>query len=109
MTQPVRIQLSRRKGFRLQELSRAINGLECVKVDRATKWGSPFVVGANIPFLPGRKVQDRRHSFSLYVGFAPLQERLVEAAKAELRGKNLACWCDDDRCHAEVLLRIANE
>jgi hypothetical protein len=28
----------------------------------------------------------------------------------ELRGKNLACWCKlDQPCHADVLLRMANE
>jgi hypothetical protein len=28
---------------------------------------------------------------------------------AELRGKNLACWCPlDQPCHADVLLEIAN-
>ena len=29
----------------------------------------------------------------------------------ELRGKDLACWCpvDGQPCHADVLLRIANE
>jgi hypothetical protein len=37
-------------------------------------------------------------------------KRLVIAAKIELRGKNLACWCPFDRpCHADVLIRIANE
>jgi len=26
-----------------------------------------------------------------------------------MRGKNLACWCNlNDRCHADVLLRLAN-
>lgn len=30
--------------------------------------------------------------------------------KAFLGGKNLACWCHlDQPCHADVLLRIANE
>lgn len=38
---PVRIQLSRRKGFRLQEHSRALNGLPAVKVDRTTVFGNP--------------------------------------------------------------------
>jgi len=29
---------------------------------------------------------------------------------AELRGKNLACWCKlDAPCHADVLLELANE
>lgn len=85
-----------------------------VKVDRSTKWGNPFVVGQEIPMIPGRKVQDRRHAVSLYLGFAPQNQRLVEAARAELRGKNLACWCPkddpyDDCCHAAILLKIAND
>lgn len=29
---------------------------------------------------------------------------------SELRGKDLACWCPlDQPCHADVLLRLANE
>ena len=40
---PERIQLSRKRGFCLQRVSRAINGLGAVKVDRATQWGNPFV------------------------------------------------------------------
>ena len=29
---------------------------------------------------------------------------------SELRGKDLACWCDEGMpCHADVLLRFANE
>ena len=31
-------------------------------------------------------------------------------ARAELRGKNLACFCPlDQPCHADVLLRMAND
>jgi len=40
--QPVRLQLSRRKGFDLQALSRARNGLPAVNVARPSKWGNPF-------------------------------------------------------------------
>lgn len=28
--------------------------------------------------------------------------------RANLRGKNLACWCKDGPCHADVLLELAN-
>ena len=42
MEKPVRVQLSRRKGFRLDEA--AGNGLPTVKVDRTTKWGNPFTL-----------------------------------------------------------------
>lgn len=86
-----------------------------VKVDRTTKWGNPFVVGKENPFPPGGIVEDRRHAWSLYLAFAPQNEALIAEARAELRGKNLACWCplprsdEDDCCHASVLLRLAND
>lgn len=33
----------------------------------------------------------------------------IARIQAELRGKNLACWCSlDQPCHADVLLKIAN-
>lgn len=29
---------------------------------------------------------------------------------ADLRGRNLACWCREDKpCHADVLMRAAND
>ena len=35
--------------------------------------------------------------------------RLIEAARQELRGKNLACWCPLHKsCHADVLIEVAN-
>jgi hypothetical protein len=42
MNEPVRIQLSRRKGFDLQALSRATNCLDAVVIARPGKWGNPF-------------------------------------------------------------------
>lgn len=103
---PVRVQLSRKKGWRMPE--------NTVKVDRTTPWGNPFVVGR-----PGgvysAKVMDRRHAWQLYRSVAITNEHLIEAARRELRGKNLACWCplptgpyEPDCCHAAVLLEIAN-
>ena len=85
-----------------------------VYVGRSTKWGNPFVPGKDNPFLPGRKVEDKRHAFTLYRSMAPLAPGLVNAARAELAGKDLACWCPvpmyaaDGECHADVLLEIAN-
>jgi hypothetical protein len=48
MVLPVRIQLSRAPGFRLQEHSRALNGLPAAKVDRTTRFGNPYRVGGLI-------------------------------------------------------------
>jgi hypothetical protein len=34
----------------------------------------------------------------------------AETVRAELAGRDLACWCRPDAlCHADVLLRVANE
>lgn len=109
---PVRLQLSRKRGFNLQELSRATNGLEAVNVARPSAFGNPFVVGK-----PGgvytRLVKDRRHAYLLFKSIASDTEALVKAAREQLAGKNLACWCPNDDpyedcCHAAVLLEIAN-
>lgn len=98
---PVRVQLSRRKGWRMPE--------NTVKVDRTTKWGNPFKVGVTTVYAGGRKVQDKRHAFVLFRAVAPDNEQLVSDARAELAGKNLACWCGlHDDCHADVLLELAN-
>ena len=110
MIAPVRLQLSRRKGFNLQAVSHAVNGLSAVNCARPGKWGNPFIVGKRNPC--GTITQDQRHAFMLYVGFAPINEPLVAAAQAELRGKNLACWCEiipyEKTCHCDVLLELAN-
>jgi hypothetical protein len=88
---------------------------DTAKVDRTTKWGNPFVPGKPSAYTGGRPVQDKRHAFSLYRAVAPDNEALVAAARTELKGKNLACWCEeaayptDHHCHADVLLAIAND
>lgn len=108
MTTPQRIQLKRTRGWRMPP--------NTVKVDRSTKWGNPFIQGQEAKFfVSGLMVKDRRHAFVLYQSNAPLNEKLVAMARAELRGKNLACWCptphepyQKDECHAAVLIEIAN-
>lgn len=101
LPKPVRIQLSRRKGFRLQEISRTLNGLPAVAVGRGrhNKWGNPWKVG-----------RDGDAEFCVWkyrVWLASLEVKQADI-KRELRGKNLACWCSGSPCHADVLLEIAN-
>lgn len=121
---PVRLQLSRAKGFNLQAGSLAVNGLPAVKVDRSTKWGNPFIVGEN-----GKREECLYLYKMLLSGHICLtsarrrtkQDTIdhVEAQKAAYRhvsrylwrltNKNLACWCPLDKpCHADVLLELAN-
>jgi len=122
---PVRIQLSRKRGFRLQEHGRSINGLESVKVDRSTKWGNPFNWASF--YRPGHNTPEdaRAEAVRMFraavIGFdsngswcAPVAHpdstigRIIAEAPVSLRGKNLACWCPSGPCHADVLLEIAN-
>lgn len=103
-TKPVRLQLSRKKGFRLQEHSRAVNGLPAVNVTRPGKWGNSYRVG-NFGQALAVSLYRRRLSEALLrnpvSGFQALDE---------LAGKNLACWCKPgEPCHADVLLELANK
>src|SRR5215468_5896550 len=93
MITPVRLQLSRQAGFCLQAVSRALNGLPALKVDRSTRWGNPFVSGKEHPGIPGLLVRDTRHAVQLYAAHVALDPERVAAIRAALRGKNLACWC----------------
>ena len=46
---PVRLQLSRRKGFDLLIWSREVNGLPAINCARPSRWGNRFIVCANDP------------------------------------------------------------
>ena len=112
---PVRLQLSRRKGFDLQALSQATNGLPAHGVARPGPWGNPFVVGKN-----GTQAECV-HLFRMLLGgsIAMLRDphhdtqqatrRYVAEHIDDLKGKNLACWCRAGTpCHADALLELAN-
>lgn len=108
---PERIQLSRAKGWRMPP--------NTVKVDRSTKWGNPFPIGKEGPFE--RVAPDAEGAAGFFRDMCRDSEVMMAARypfhreiRAELRGKNLACWCPIHRngeyapCHADVLLSLAN-
>ncbi len=108
MSKPVRLQLSRRKGFDLQALSIATNGLPAVNVARPTMWGNHAAVRAGIP--TGQPAVD---AFKRWLE-TEASWAWKGRAGIDLRGKNLACWCrlKDQHgnavpCHADVLLELA--
>ena len=111
MTRPVRLQLSRRKGFDLQAWSREVNGLPAVSVARPTKWGNPFPVCKDR--TPERAVF-QFHSEWIDALAHPLGSVVLRSELHELRNRNLACWCalpkegEPDICHAAILLELAN-
>ena len=126
---PHRIQLKRVKGFNLQRISRGLNGLDAIVVSRPSKFGNPFwheqkfygiekalalyeslAHGIWNPALTDDVVNssityDAHHAWMKRIGGHP-----IEVIRRDLRGFNLACWCKlTNSCHADILLRIANE
>lgn len=101
--------MSRKKGFRLQDASRAVNGLDAVKIDRTTPWGNPFRVG--IDGTLDKCINKHRLLLEGYICLTSNatiedQERHRKHVKANIHrliGKNLACWCRG-KCHGDTLL-----
>ena len=129
MTKPVRLQLSRRPGTRLQETSLATNGLPAVNVARPSRWGNPHIAlrtwyhgGYPTLGLPAFEAVTAADADAEGVRIAVALFRndcetaltaptysTFRAELAKLSGKNLACWCKPGSpCHADVLLDLAN-
>lgn len=118
MSAPVRLQLSRRKGFRLQALSRETNGLDAVVVTRRSKFGNRFsvtyeegfpVVWDHVLNTIIMSCDDDTHPNATVVRLFREQQVDTLPDLSVLRSKNLACTCGPDvPCHADVLLELAN-
>lgn len=119
-SKPIRVQLSRRKGWRMPP--------NTVKVDRSTKWGNPHdwrdwreqwpFKGPEAPggydrsgyYVPPEISRDDWcKSMAVQAFEEDIRDGQIALLFHELRGKNLACWCPlDQPCHADVLLELAN-
>ena len=104
-----------------------------IRVARPGRWGNPFQVGAVDAATcvalfenavggcwdptPAAHLDDELLRLAYAVHAAWLKRwrlrdgRIPIEAIGELRGKNLACWCPlgGSPCHADSLLRLANE
>ena len=100
MAEPVRIQLSRAKGWRMPP--------NTVKVDRTTMWGNRWKVGTHSNRL-GRAVETPQEAVDCYRALMWPDGHHRAWVRENLAGKNLACWCKlGQPCHADVLLEWAN-
>jgi len=94
--QPQRVQLSRKRGWRKPPYT--------VVVARPSKWGNPFKMNSECP------IEEAIANYQAWLKTDLEGIKTLVAAKIELRGKNLACWCKPGQpCHADVLLRLVNE
>jgi hypothetical protein len=78
-----------------------------VFIGRPSKWGNPFT---HLQHLGGPLVivDTREEAVARYEEWLMSQPELVAAAKKELRGKVLGCFCSPLSCHGDVLLKVAN-
>lgn len=112
---PKRIQRKRSKGWKMPE--------NTVYVGRPSKWGNPYHIGENYTdevFEDGELIEilswdsiDAKTAVTFFEEAItkkyPAVKITINEIVAELRGKDLACWCPLDKpCHADVLLRLAN-
>lgn len=104
---PKRIQRKRVKGWRKPE--------GAISVARPSKWGNPFrvllPVACEASAMIGNpyyadSAEDAIEKYEMWLRTQPkLLRHLIE-----LRGHDLLCFCPlDQPCHADVLLRVANE
>lgn len=116
MTTPIRIQRSRTN----KQVSP--NGLPIQYVGRPGKWGNPFkVIGekghwfvVNEEDEPLVTFEDRSDAIDFcienYKEYILHEHHLGVVNIFDLKGKNLSCWCSVNcKCHADVLLEIANK
>ena len=108
---PKRIQLKRRKGWRIPA--------NTVNVARGPGrfWGNPFVVGKHgDQETCVKRYRDALEGFFDNTVPSPSFAEVVAAQLQarhhleDLRGKDLACWCEPGSpCHADVLIELANK
>lgn len=113
-TTPKRIQRKRTRGWKAPE--------GAVNVTRPGKWGNPFTVKGALE-SGYAKTEDEAQKLVVecfrewirggqqwWQGGESMERRYYMTTNmADLRGKDLMCWCPlDQPCHADVLLEIAN-
>lgn len=97
-TNPKRIQRQRTKGWKMPE--------GAVYVGRPGKFGNYHTVGD--PCIPDAAAAVEAYANEILQGV--LHSEQIRNDVMSLRGKDLACWCPlDQPCHADVLLRLANQ
>lgn len=93
--------LSRPRGRRIQRIPGGVLPANTVYVGRPTRFANPYRCSSAI--------DEREHAVQQYRRHLAEHPELVAAARADLGGADLACWCplDGGPCHADVLLDLA--
>ncbi len=77
---------------------------DAVYVGRPSKWSNPFkITGSGVDRI------DRAAAIESYRGWLSCRLTVEPDFLEPLRGKDLVCWCAPLPCHADILLKMANE
>ena len=110
---PQRIQRKRVKGFDLQAVSLALNGLPAMSVTRGGRYGNPFKIGDTVIFgheEPKSVKVTKDNCLFLFEERLRWELKQNPAYLDALRGHNLACWCPlSSPCHVDIYLKILAE
>lgn len=98
---PIRVQLKRTKGWRIPP--------NTVVVSRPSRFGNPFKTPAFPALIAVEHYRNLLTAERLLPPHLVLKRERILDALPSLRGKNLACWCGEGPCHADVLLELANK
>lgn len=101
-TRPKRIQRRRSKGWSAPK--------RAVYVGRGSRYGNLYKIGDPHPDKPGNPPMDRGDVVALYwLRWSQASEEGLAQLRLELGDRDLMCWCREDQaCHADVLLELAN-
>lgn len=85
-------------------------GRQEASVKAFCEWVQPPPKGKKLVRMErGIRIGNAAKDFQIGPRFIVGPPPTIDAIRAELRGKNLACFCALDRpCHADVLLKLAN-
>jgi hypothetical protein len=75
--------------------------IDAILVDRSTPWGNPHRMKHD-------GVGERVRVIKAFVVYAGERHRDDPSWLAPLKGKDLVCWCKPWKCHADILLKLAN-
>lgn len=71
-----------------------------VYIGRPSEFGNPYMIDYH---------GTREQVIEKFESYLRRNPKLMAKVKRELRGKDLLCWCSPKPCHADVLLKVANE
>ena len=72
---------------------------DAVYIGRGSPWGNPFVIG---------KDGTRDQVIKKYIAMVEADPEFKARIVANLKGKDLVCFCSPLPCHGDYLLKIAN-